>query len=225
MNFNRNEIKLGGTIWQPSADEISNTMGLWGASLEDALKYGGNLTRSAIGAMNLKFDKKYIVVDTKIHMLMPNFSPAIVGWHTDGVPRGTALNPQSKGNPNIQAQETLDDTRFHLLVTGEGCLTQFVKGNNISLEVPDVPDTSLYKSIDSQVKAGIATGELEAYDVPSCTAVEFDWWDLHTGTIATKHEWRYLIRVTESDIMPPQKDLRKIIRTQQNIYLPHNFGW
>jgi hypothetical protein len=223
--FNRSLPKLGGTIEQPSVDTIKNTTSLWNASLDDALKYGGDLTRAALGAMNLKFDRKYIVVDTKIHMLMPNFSPAINGWHTDGVPRGSGLDPQAKAAPNIEAQEELDDTRFHLLVTGAGCLTEFVREQNIELEVPDTPSTDLYKMLDKQVKEKIETGELSAVKVPSCTAVEFDWWDLHTGKPATEHEWRFLIRVTETDHMPPQTDLRKIIRTQQNVYLPHNFGW
>lgn len=223
--FNRNEIKLGGTIEQPSTETIKNTLGLWGASLEDALKYGGDLTRDALGVMDLKFDRKYIVVDTKIHMLMPNFSPAINGWHTDGVPRGDGLDPQAKAAPNIEAQEKLNDTRFHLLVTGSGCLTEIVKDRNIELHVPNAPSTRLYKDLDMQVKRGVENGTLTAEEVPSCTAVEFDWWDLHTGKEATKHEWRYLIRVTETDYMPPQTNLRDIIRTQQNVYLPHNFGW
>lgn len=225
MNFNRNEVKIGRSIEQPTVAEIQNTFGLWNASLDDALKYGGDLTKAAIGAMDLKFDRKYIVVDTKIHMLMPNFSPAIGGWHNDGVPRGAALNPQAKLPPNIQSQEEMSDTRFHLLVTGTGCLTRFIKGNDIELEVPDVPDSKLYRMIHEQCTEGVANGTLEDYEVPSCTAVEFDWWDLHTGTVAKQHEWRYLIRVTETDHQPPQTDLRKIIRTQQNVYLPATLGW
>ncbi|MEC2506153.1 hypothetical protein P9X25_18565, partial [Bacillus cereus] len=76
-------------IEQPSIDVLKNTPALWNASLDDALKYGGELTKAAIGAMNLRHDRKYIVVDTKVHMLMPGMCPAIPNWHSDGVPRGS----------------------------------------------------------------------------------------------------------------------------------------
>jgi hypothetical protein len=63
------------------------------------------------------------------------------------------------------------------------------------------------------------------WSVPSCEAVEFDWWDIHTGVIATKKEWRFLIRVAESDYYEPQTDLREVIRMQSQVYSPTNFGW
>ncbi len=56
--FNRNGAKFGKTIEQPSMEEVKNTPALWNASVEDALKYGGDLTRSAISALNLKHDRK-----------------------------------------------------------------------------------------------------------------------------------------------------------------------
>ncbi|MDA2738417.1 hypothetical protein PDQ75_25010 [Bacillus cereus group sp. Bc015] len=225
MLFNRNEPIFGKAIEQPSQELIKNTLGLHNASLEDALKYGGELTRQAIGSMNLTFSKKYITVDTKIHMLLPNMCPAIPGWHTDGVPRGVELDPTSKGKPNIQSQETLDSPIFHLLVTGESCLTQFIKERDVILNVPKEPDTILYKMVSQQVQEKVKNGELTSYEAPSCTPVMWDWWELHTGVPAKKHEWRFLIRVTESDIVKPKTDLREIIRTQQQGYMPLDFGW
>lgn len=225
VKLNRNPLQYGGTIKAPTTDAIKNTFGLWNASLEDALRYGGDLTKAALSAMNLKFDRKYIIVDTKVHMLMPEMCPAIPSWHTDGVPRGADLNPASKGAPNLSAQETMDAPRFHLLVTGEGCLTEFVNEQNVEFEIDEDYGTSLYSQMNRQVTEKLATGEITKSAVPANTAVEFDWWDLHTGTWATKHEWRYLIRVTETNHIPPQTDLSKIIRTQQNVYVKENFGW
>jgi hypothetical protein len=225
MLFNRNLPDIGKAIPQPSQELIKNTLGLHNASLEDALKYGGDLTRQALGAMDLTFTKKYITVDTKIHMLLPNMCPAIPGWHTDGVPRGLALDPTSKGKPNIQSQEMLDSPIFHLLVTGESCLTHFVADRDIELNVPSEPDTKLYKMVSNQVQQKVAAGELDTYEAPSCTAIKWDWWELHTGVQAKSHEWRFLIRVTESDIVKPKTDLRDIIRTQQQGYMPLEFGW
>ncbi|RXZ77953.1 hypothetical protein EBB07_28245 [Paenibacillaceae bacterium] len=219
--FNRNPLRFGNKIVQPSEDVIKNTPQLWNASLEDALKYGGELTKSAIGAMNLKFDRKHIIVDTKIHMLVPGFYPAIPSWHTDGVPRGNDLRPDSKGNPDIHSQENMTYSRFHLLVTGQGCLTEFVTQPTI-LNVPNEPTTDLYKMVNEQIND---KEDLSVTPVPSCTAVEWDWWNIHRGVRATEHEWRYLIRVTETDHMQPQSDLRKILRTQIQVYVPENFGW
>jgi len=227
FNFNRKQITVDQlkAIEQPSVDVLTSTPALWNASLDDAIKYGGELTRAALGAMNLRHDRKYIVVDTKVHMLMPGMCPAIPNWHTDGVPRGSALRPEAKASPNIFAQEQMTDSRFHLLVTGTGCLTEFINRKNLELDVPAEPDTALYGMVNKQVREKVAAGDLEVISVPTCTPVEFDWYHIHRGIEATQHEWRYLIRVTETDHMPPQTDLRKIIRTQQQVYVPTNFGW
>jgi hypothetical protein len=226
--FNRNDINISfdKAIEQPTQEEVKSTPALWNCSIDDALKYGGDLTKAAIGALNLRFDKKYIVVDTKVHMLMPNMCPAIPNWHTDGVPRGAELRPEAKAAPNIFAQEEMDDTRFHLLVTGEGCLTEFILDDKVKLEVPTLgSDGNLYSMINDQVRKKVAANELSVMSAPTCTPIEFDWYDLHRGTLATKHEWRFLIRVTETNHMQPQTDLRKIMRTQQQVYVPTNFGW
>ena len=225
MLFNRNEPTIGKSIEQPSQELIKNTLGLHNASLEDALKYGGELTRQAIGAMDLQFTKKNIIVDTKIHMLLPGMCPAIPGWHNDGVPRGNSLDPTIKKQPNIHAQEEMDSPIFHLLVTGESCRTRFVKERNIDLEVPDEPSSKLYEMVSNQIENKLKRNQLTSYDAPGCTAIMWDWWEVHTGTFAKSHEWRFLIRVTESDIQEPKTDLRDIIRTQQQGYMPINFGW
>jgi hypothetical protein len=225
--FNRNPVVVGNSIDEPAVEALKNTPGLWNASLDDALKYGGEITRAAIGAMNLRFDRKHIVVDTKVHMLMPGFYPCIPGWHTDGVPRGPELNPAGKGAPNIFAQDSMASTRYHLLVTGSGCLTKFLT-SPLTLNIPDEPTTDLYKLADGQVRDMFEGRDMcgfTAESAPSCTVVEFDWWTLHTGVKATKHEWRYLIRVTETDHFTPQTDLRQVIRTQQQVYVPESFGW
>lgn len=225
FEFNRNPFVVGRTMEQPTQDVVKSTPSLWNASLDDALRYGGELTREAIGTLNLRGDRKHIIIDTKIHMLMPRMFPAIPSWHTDGVPRGAELNPSAKGDPNLFAQEELSDTRFHLLVTGGGCLTQFVK-DPLTLRVPSTPSTKLYGMVNDQVRELTeAWGEDRIVTAPSCTAIEFDWFNLHRGVQATMHEWRFLIRVTETDHMEPQTNLRDIIRTQQQVYVPSSFSW
>lgn len=54
---------------------------------------------------------------------------------------------------------------------------------------------------------------------------EFAWWDLHRGMAASKDMWRYFIRVMETDHLAPKTDLRSVIRTQQQVYVPLEYGW
>lgn len=224
--FNRNPIKYISSIVQPSQTEIKNTFGLWNASYDDAIRYGGEITRYALRNMKLHHDRKNIVIDTKVHMLMPGWSPAIPGWHADGAPRDASKNPQGKGMPDTFAQE--GDGRFnryHIMVTGEGCLTQYIN-RPMYIPIPDAPSDQVYSLMSEYVQQKVLDNSKLLVDTfKSCGIYEFDWWNIHTGVIATKKEWRYLIRVCESDYYEPQKDLREVIRMQSQIYSPANFGW
>ncbi len=220
--FNRNPIVFGEKIEVPSQELIRNTIGLFRASMEDAIKFGGELTRECLQKIKLKNNRKYVLVDVKTHMLMPGFFPAIPGWHVDGTPR------LSKSQPDIRLQETNPDTIYHFLVTGEGCLTEFIN-EKLLLEVPDEPTPRLFNEIDAQVNK-LITDAPDGYPLdilvsPSCQVLTWDWWTIHRGIAAKKHEWRYLIRVCESDTLEPKTNLRDVLRIQQQIYAPLNFGW
>ncbi|MEI9553823.1 hypothetical protein [Enterobacter hormaechei] len=224
MKFNRGEVQFGNKIEKPSQDDIKNTQGLWNASFDDAFRFGGDVTRAALQAMNLRGDKKYIVVDVKTHMLMPGMIPAIPGWHTDGVPRGGKSLSPAAGAPHIHMQIGSDSPRYHLLVVGGDCPTKFIASRNINLVTENLPN--LYAGISSQVCEMDNKGLLDTYDAPDGQVVEWDWWELHTAQQARAPGWRYLIRVTETDYLEPQKDLRLVLRNQQQVYLPtEKFGW
>lgn len=223
MLFNRNKITYGALLKEsPTQSVIASTPALIGASLDDAVRYGGELTRAALAAFDIQHDRKYVLVDSKVHMLMPGFYPAIPGWHTDGVPRGDSRSALAKSLPSLSAQEEISaagrGTHFHMLVTGH-CLTEFVHERNLDLR--PLETESLYRDMTKQVnELAPAT-----FYVQSERAVRFDWWDVHRGTVSAKHEWRFFIRVTETDLDPPKTDLRSIIRTQAQVYVPPTFGW
>lgn len=223
--FNRNKLRYGKAIGQPTHDDVRNTFGLFRASVEDALRYGGDVVREAIHACDIRNDRKYVVVDVKVHMLMPGFMPAIPGWHTDGAPRipTSELAPGQKAPPDILKQEELRDVHYHLLITGEGCLTEFID-RPVVLNVPDRPSPALYSDLTRQVQANL-NKEYFAQAVPSCVWTQWDWWDLHRGIEAKYHEWRLLVRIAETDYQTPLSDLREILRTQQQVYVHPNFGW
>ena len=225
VKFCRNPLVLSGTIEQPTSADIKSTLGLWNASLDDAVRYGGDLTREAIGAMNLRHDRKNIIVDTKIHMLMKGMSPAIPGFHTDGAPRDNNKNPNGSGKPDTFAQENDPrPNRYHILITGTGCLTQFIN-RPVYVHIPGEPSYEVYTMMSQQIQEMVKEVPDAVMTAPSCQVIEFDWWDIHTGIVATKNEWRYLIRVCESDYYEPRKDLREVIRMQSQVYAPTDFSW
>jgi hypothetical protein len=223
--FNKTPLTFSGKIEEPPVIELKNTFSLWNASYDDAVRYGGDITRQALRAMNIRHDRKNIIVDTKIHMLLKGMSPAILGWHNDGSGRDINKHPNGKGPPDILSQSNDNRyNRYHLLVTGTGCLTQFIN-QPISISIPSEPSYDTYKTISSFVSNKVKEDQSIIMQIPSCQVTEFNWDDIHTGVIATKNEWRYLIRVAESDYYEPAKDLREIIRMQTQVYSPLNFGW
>ena len=224
-----NNVTYGNKIDQPPTELIKNTLGLWNASVEDALKYGGDITRAAIGAMNLRNDRKNVIVDVKVHMLMKGQCPAIPGWHTDGVPRHPNGSPAGGFPPDLKRQRDdreLTAPRYHLLVTGEHCLTEYVPFP-MTMNIPQGMQSSsdLYAWMTEEVNTELAEHFTQGKSFPSCQVTEWDWWTIHQGTIATGFEWRYLIRATETDYLEPERDLRNVLRTQQNVYVPMKFGW
>lgn len=171
--FNRNPMVLSGTMEQPAESEIKNTFGLWNASYDDAIKYGGDITREAVRHMELRHDRKHIIVDTKIHMLMPGWSPAILGWHCDGAPRNAANNPNGSGVPDTFAQENLRSNRYHIMVTGHGCLTQYIN-RPLSVPIPAEPSYEIYSVMSKYVQGQVVEHPEIVSTFHSCGIYEFD---------------------------------------------------
>lgn len=233
MLFNRNPVMVGESIPEPSQDAIENTFNLRQVSLEDAARYGGSVTREALGAMKFVGDRKYIIVDTKVHFLLPGMCPSIPGWHNDGVPRGNDLLPQDTGAPMPHAMEHralmgITEPRYHLLVTGTHCPTRFLD-HEIEIKLP-ADSRKLYEEMSKQVQSHVDEyfnnkGLDCTFVSPASTVLTWDWWTVHTAQLATGRGWRYLIRVTETDYIPPRTNPSDFIRTQNNVYSPIEFGW
>lgn len=233
MLFNRNPVKVGNSIEPPSQDAIENSLNLRQVSLEDAARYGGSITRNALGAMEFVGDRKNIIVDTKVHFLLPGMCPAIPGWHTDGVPRGADLNPGGSGEPvlNAMLDGSVSEPRYHLLVTGTHCPTKFLKGiidlDHYDLLMPNPRE--LYANMSRLVTRHLDNNRYAddalTFDSPDSTVLEWGWLTVHTAQLATGRGWRYLIRVTETDHIEPRTNPADFIRTQNNVYSPLEFGW
>lgn len=227
ISFNRTDLLYGAGIETPSQDAIENTLNLRQVSLEDAVRYGGTVTRSALDAIHLSLrgEHKYTIVDTKVNFLLPGFIPAIPGWHTDGVPRGDELNPAGRGVPRINAQNEglARESLYHLLEVGGHSKTEFLTGK-VQLDLEDGHD--LYQRMSEKVDAFL--GYVDHPPIESCPegqVVTWDWWQIHRAVPATGPGWRFLIRVTETDYIEPRTNPSDFIRTQTQVYVPERFGW
>lgn len=223
MAFNRSGVKVTPhrECIEPSKQEISSTPGLLRASFDDAVRFGGGLTREVLGSCPITGERKYLCIDTKVHMLFPGMNPAIPGWHTDGAPRGAQAGPDLVKQQNITA-ETGEGSIYHLMVIGNNSsLTEVaLEPTYVPVSVEPRPDT--YARMTNWMEQHY-TGKKQ--NVNECEWNTFDWWQIHRGIAATDFGWRFLIRVTESNDTTPLTNAREIIRTQQQVYVSSSYGW
>lgn len=205
-----------------SEHDIQHTPGLLNASIDDAIRYGGLAIRHALSGLPLIEDREHVIVDAKVHMLMPGMVPAIPGWHTDGVPRSENGAPTGPLAPDLTRQEGRRSPHYHLLVAGCDAPTVFLEDRNVLVDVPDHPTPDLYAEITREVTAWT---DLERVEIPMGQWWTWDWWELHSAQPSRASGWRLLIRVTESDFVKPEADLRKVIRTHHQAYINGEFGW
>lgn len=228
FTFNTTEPIIGQSMPTPSQDAIENTLNLRQVTLEDAARYGGSVTRSALGLLSLHGDRKNVIVDTKVHFLMPGMCPSIPGWHTDGVPRGVDLDPDGTEEPVLDAifDGRQSAPRYHLLVTGTFCPTRFILPE-IAFpegELLEGGARNLYANM-TRICNEVTWHDDEFLDTEDSRMYQWDWHNIHTAQTATERGWRYLIRVTETDYIEPRTNPADFIRTQNNVYTPIEFGW
>lgn len=129
--------------------------------------------------IKLRNKHKYVAVDVKVHDLKVGECPCIPGWHCD---------------TTIELRDELPEVH-HLFVTGEGCLTEFID------EPLSLKHGSLYE-LQRQIRKDV---KVKAID--SCTITTYGRFDFHRGPIAKINEKRLLVRVTETDIIVPNRNI------------------
>lgn len=225
FDFNRNEVLVSDKKIELTEEEIKNTTGLFRASLQDAVLYGGEGIKKALSTIEFQGNREFITVDAKVHMLMPGMIPAIPGWHTDGIPRSENGHPSGEMPPFCPMLEKSDSPFYHLFIAGSCSPTVFLEPRNFKVRVPNKPTNSLYGIVNENLNK-IPNLDAYEYDVEEGYWYTWDWFELHKAQPARERGWRLLIRVTESDFLEPNTDLSDVIRTQQQAYLTsENFGW
>lgn len=130
-----------------------------------------------ISAMPFEHKHQRILVDVKVHHLKKGEYPAIPGWHIDGL-------------QNIL--KASDDNLYHLFVSGQGCLTQFLPFS-VEREL-DINMTPNYNVLFQGI---------EGTFIPSNTICTYRKAP-HRASRAQFDETRLLIRAVETNYLRPR---------------------
>jgi len=189
-----------------------------------AYENGGPVTRSFIDALDQEWREAPAAFDSRVHMLMPGWYPAIPGFHHDDVPRPAIPVGQhfvTAGQPDY------DNPRYHAqhilgLVNAAVAPTDFAVGRCV---MPEVADGDLiYRAWHAEVERLLASGEMERVSAPDRTLVHFDWQAFHTGVPAVSNGWRWFGRVSFNTDRVER--ISNEIRRQVQVYLEFPMeGW
>lgn len=181
------------------------------ATREFALEHGGWIADRFLETLPRSWSN--ILIDSRVHMLMPGMYPCIPGWHHDDVPREREDGQPEYSDPSYRAQHCL-------AVFGDCSLTEFALGEH-EIEIPPV-GTKIYKELSPLVEQHCAEGKLTRWTVPEGKLVYFDWLSWHRGVEAHKRGFRYFIRATRYSKLEPRNE----IRVNANVYMPVlDEGW
>lgn len=222
--FNSLIQDFGGFAENIENEEIKSEPMFFNCDLEFAYKNGGAITRSFIDALPHHWKEGNEVFDSRGHMLMPGWYPAIPGWHHDDVPRAeipvgqhfiTAGQPDYD-NPRYLSQHVMG------LVNGDVSPTHFAIGQ---CPMPAVPEGELiYRSWNSEVEKLIDNRSIDVFTARDRRLYFFDWETFHTGTKAVSNGWRWFGRV--SRCTERVSKITNEIRTNAQVYLEFPMeGW
>lgn len=215
--FEPNIKELNFFATEISNNIIKNEPMFFNCDLDYAYKNGSGITRSFIDNLPEDWKNDKIVFDSRIHMLMPNWYPAIPGWHHDDIPRLDSLNGQPNyNNPSYKSEHILG------LVNAEICPTQFI---NTRCVMPQIPDGELvYKIWHNEIQKLINQNKLEIIEAKDRTLIYFDCNTFHTGIGARKNGWRWFGRVSRNT--DRVNNITNEIRVNAQVYLEFpNDGW
>src|SRR5262245_43743261 len=86
-----------------------------------ARRHGGPITQAVLAALPADWRSCPLVIDSRVHMLMPGWYPCIPGWHLDDVPRTRSDGQPEHRCPAYRAEHIL-------CVVGDASLPLFAVG-------------------------------------------------------------------------------------------------
>lgn len=208
-----NKTTLTTTNIKADADEIRRLPQFHRGSLDYVYRLGGTLYRAILDRAPFRTNRKYISIDSRVHMLMPGFLPCIGGWHCDDFYRPTGKQPDLPGlmnRPNLMAVH-------HAFILGTEAPTIF------AAESFSLPDEALRSEhVYHDCHRYIEELNPKTFEAPESTFVSFNSLTFHRGQRSKGSGWRLFLRITESDHYQPLDE----IRTQTQVYLvDERAGW
>jgi hypothetical protein len=208
------QIELGKVLSSFPESDIKNEPMFFNCTWDFAYEHGGEPTREFLRELAKHQNKDNIIIDSRVHMLMPGWFPCIPGFHHDDVPRERQDGQPEYHNPSYRSKHAL------ILYNGDICPTEFAIGQ---AEFPEVSlGEKYYKVWHPLVKEKIRNKELITLNAPNNTVVFFDDRTWHQGTQAVNNGWRLFIRASwDTDRVPTNE-----IRRQVQVYMENPMeGW
>ncbi len=211
------QIQLGNVLTKSfTQDEVKNEPMLFSCDFKTSVELGGPLTHAFLGSLSQEFfEAPELIVDSRVHMLMStNFFPAILGWHTDDVPRNKTNGQPNYDNPEYHSKHAM------CLVNGDVCPTEFALGE---CELPKIDDDKIiYKEWHPIIDDLVKTNNLKSWFAPTDQIIYFDWQTIHQASETKIPGWRWFIRASINTNRKPVNELRK----QVQVYLKYPYqGW
>jgi len=227
LTFHSNYTQLPGFLSDYTPLEIEQEPQFFSADLAWAWDKGGPITRDFLLHLpeEWRLDKT-VILDSRVHMLMPGWLPCIPGWHLDDIPRTRQDGQPDHSNPSYRAEHVL-------ALVGDCSRTAFLVGDIQLHDVPDgqlgiggvCPETSIYGKWHEDIELALElapAGTLRVAYAPERRLLQFNDQSFHRGVVATHAGWRWFARVTRGS---DRKAFNKV-RTQTQVYLPApNVGW
>lgn len=213
--FNSTFSKINTFKCKWSDEEIKNEPMLFNCDLKSALNLGGPITKNFLENIPNDWIDSDVVIDSRVHMLMSGWYPAIPGYHHDDVPRTTY-----NGQPNYDRPEYFSK---HLmgLVNGHIAPTAFAVG---TITLPKVIDDTVYRVWHDKIEQLIELDAVKEEFIGSGVIVGFDADSFHRCTKAVSNGWRWFIRVSKDTHRT--RTVTNELRNQVQVYLDFpTAGW
>jgi hypothetical protein len=201
-----------------TAEQIEQEPMFYNADVRLVRSTDAPLTRRWLAAMGVDLydtDARWSL-DTRSHMLMRGWFPAIPGWHHDDVDRG------DMGQPDYDADWVSRPMRLTVVDADDqptGSLTEWIVRQPVSVTWPLPGDEPVYRYWDNQIESD----QYGRWTYESGRTVAFDSGDFHRAMPAKSSGWRWFARLC---LNPGQRGAAPKIRRQCQVYLPTtNKGW
>lgn len=181
FTFKALENKAVKVIEPPSWGSIKSQRSFKYADMGFVYKNSTEPIRAILEQMPIVGDHKHIIVDVKFHDLEEGMYPCLPGWHMD-----CTLNPWHESKPEVH----------HIYVVGATCRTRFL-AEDFVLHFPSM--------VPAQIKTAMNAVEHKSWKVDEGKVYRYDRFGLHAPSVAESTGKRLLIRITESDLIRPNR--------------------